>query len=377
MRLPSFNELFPEQYAIYNSPTDASILVVGPPGSGKTSMAIWRALLLVGPEHQKSVVLITRNRLLSAVAEQLARDGDGDGDGADIHSTTMHTYFSKEYYQRFKENVPTSPYDNYEYDWNEILRKYGELNVQPDLDHLIVDEGQNVPLGFIQWALRFKARAVSIFADEHQSTSNSGCKISDLAKEGFSEAFVLTTNHRNTQEISNVIAHFHSDRRLPVATPRRGGGYDRPNLMPIQTWGQLADVVARRLSNRAESIGVIVFNIAHVDIVKKLITERLPQARVDSYIYTDKPGAETAIQMRDHGVTVLSGESAIGLEFDTLYLQDLSRSLPTLEPIQKRRLYMLCARARDKLVLVDGPICVGVLDAKQLTSLPTDPILER
>ncbi|WP_122581327.1 AAA family ATPase [Pseudomonas viridiflava] len=373
MRLPSFTELFPEQYAILDSPTDESILVVGPPGSGKTSMAIWRACLLVSPEHQKEVVLITRNRLLSSVADQLAIENDG----AEIHSTTMHTYFSKDYYSRFGDKAPTMLYDSYEYNWETILRQYGEADIQPDLDHLIIDEGQNLPLGFVQWALRYKARAVSIFADEHQSTSSSGCRISDLADEGFQKSHILTMNHRNTQEIGDVIAHFHSDRRLPAAAPRRGGGYDRPNLIPIDSWENLADVISRRLNNRAESIGVIVFNTAHVEIIADLLRRRLPLARVDSYKNTDASGAENAIQMRRDGITVLSGESAIGLEFDTLYLQDLSRSLPTLEPIQKRRLYMLCARARDKLVLVNGPISVGLLNKAQLTSLPPDPILER
>lgn len=373
MRLPSFHELFPEQYAIYDHPADESMLVVGPPGSGKTSMAIWRARLLVGPEYQREVVLITRNRLLSAVAEKLAKEDGGE----DIKSATMHSYFSQEYSARFKELVPKLANDNFEYDWEKILKKYADFDVKPDLDHLIVDEGQNVPLGFIQWALRYKARAISIFADEHQSTISAGCQVSDLAAEGFADTFVLTMNHRNTQEIGDVIAHFHSDRRLPAAVPRRGNGFDTPSMIPVASWGSLVDIVARRLDNRAESIGVIVYKTDHIDMVAGLLRERLPNARVDSYKHTDRPGAEDAIQMRDHGVTVLSGESAIGLEFDTLYLQDLTRSLPPLEPLQKRRLYMLCARARDKLVLVNGPVGVGTLDVSQLTSLPPAPILER
>lgn len=373
MRLPSFNELFPEQYAVYNSPVDDSIIVVGPPGSGKTSMAIWRARLLVGPEYQRQVVLITRNRLLSAVAEQLARENDG----AEIRSITMHSYFTKDYFQRFGENAPTVPHDSYEFNWDEVLRKYEERQVCPDLDHLIIDEGQNLPSGFIQWAVRFKARAVSVFADENQSTSGSGCRISDLATAGFKDVLVLKTNHRNTQEIAEVIAYFHSDRRLPAATPRRGSGFDRPNLIKVGTWDNLAETVATRWENRAEAIGVIVFNTLHVERIAELLRQRLPQARVDSYVNTDAPGAEKAIQMRDHGITVLSGESAIGLEFDTLYLQDLTRSLPPVEPLQKRRLYMLCARARDKLVLVNGPLGCGILSSSQLTSLPPNPILER
>ena len=72
MRLPSFNDLFPEQRLVYTQAPDRSILVVGPPGSGKTSTAIWRARILSLPPLSRSVVLVTRNRLLTVLAAQLA-----------------------------------------------------------------------------------------------------------------------------------------------------------------------------------------------------------------------------------------------------------------------------------------------------------------
>lgn len=371
MHLPSFNDLIPEQHDVYDYPPDKSVLVVGPPGSGKTSMAIWRARLLVSPELHRSVVLVTRNRLLAAVALQLAKEHEG----ADIHSTTMHSYISKDYYQKFGEYAPKL--QEYSFDWPKILDKYEQSNAAHDLDHLIIDEGQNLPIGFIVWAVRFKAKAVSVFADENQSTHEGGCHVKDLRAAGFNNALVLTVNHRNTQEIADVIAHFHKDRALPVATPRRGAGFDRPQLMAVATWEALADTIVARLQNRAESVGVIVYQVAHVQHMAQLLRERMPHARVDSYVNTDGAGAESAIQMRDPGVTIISGESAIGLEFHTLYLQDLYRSLPITEAIQARRLYMLCARARDKLVLVNGPLGVGQLSPLQLTSLPPNHILDQ
>lgn len=378
MKLPSITELIPEQRDIYDALPDSSILVVGPPGSGKTSIAIWRACLLVSPELKRSVVLVTRNRLLTAVAEQLARENEG---GAEIRAITMHRYILKDYFSYFKEFAPKKHLnDPYDLDWEAILKKYETANIKPTLDHLIVDEGQNLPIEFIIWAVRFKAKSISIFADEDQSTTKGGCRIVDLNQAGFTEALLLTVNHRNTQEIADVIAHFHAPgSALPPAAPRRGGGFDRPNLMPVASWEGLADTVTARLTNRAESIGVIVFRACHVEKLAVLLKQRLPAARIDSYTSDSDPGAEKAIQMRDYGVTILSGESAIGLEFDTLYLQDIFRSLPTspLDPVRARRLYMLCARARDKLVLVNGPVITEKLTNTQLTSLPPHPILDR
>lgn len=368
MRLPSFNDLIPEQLAVYERSPDSSMLVVGPPGSGKTSMAIWRARLLVGPGFHRNVVLVTRNRLLAAVAGQLARENDGSA----IHATTMNSLISNNYHTRFGRFIPQrSPF---EYKWENILCEYEEAGAEPTYDHMIIDEGQNLPPAFFHWAVRFGARAVSVFADEDQTTIGVGSKITDLQAAGFNEVLPLLVNHRNTEEIVNVIEHFHTQRVVPRGTPSRGRSGDLPRLMVVSTWAELADTVAARLRNRGESIGVIVYRKDDVTKVASLLRQRLGDSRVDAYTSDADQGTERAIRIRDNGVTVISSESAIGLEFDTLYLQDLSRSLPVSQAIDNRRLYMLCARARDNLILVNGP---EALSMSQLTSLPPPTTLER
>jgi superfamily I DNA/RNA helicase len=64
----------------------------------------------------------------------------------------------------------------------------------------------------------------------------------------------------------------------------------------------------------------------------------------------------------------------IGLEFDTVFLLDLHRSLPCARADDHRRMYMLCARARDALLLIDwSPYLTG----RQLAALPAPPVLVR
>ncbi|KPW60154.1 hypothetical protein ALO82_200178 [Pseudomonas syringae pv. broussonetiae] len=105
-----------------------------------------------------------------------------------------------------------------------------------------------------------------------------------------------------------------------------------------------------------------------------MLQKELPSSRIDAYTSKNKSGSEKNIQLMTPGVTVLTGESAIGLEFETVYLQDLARSLPCAQPDQYRRLYMLCARARDNLALIDGP---SALTASQYDSLPDKILLLR
>jgi superfamily I DNA/RNA helicase len=368
MRLPSFNELYDEQRNVFLRNPDDSILVVGPPGSGKTSTALWKASILAGPAYNRRVVLVTKNRLLAALATQISQDQGGQP----VESVTMATFLAQAYWGRFGQYVPQwSPFN---YIWEQIIEAYGAAGVQPEIDHLLIDEGQNLPVQFFVWARRFMARAVSVFADEDQTTDGGGCQVAQLRDAGFTEVLPLTINHRNTQEIANLVEHFHVNRTLPPLPARRGRSGEAPRLVSLADWGTLAHAVATRYRNRGGSIGVIVYLKADVERLHELISGLLGDVRVDRYTSDAHPGAEDAIRMRDPGVTVLSSESAIGLEFDTVFVQDLCRSLPMRSMIDYRRMYMLCARARDTLVLVNGPVA---LDGAQLAALPPPPTLER
>lgn len=367
MRLPSFTELLDEQKNVFFRNPDDSILVVGPPGSGKTSTALWKARVLSGEGYARSVTVVTRNRLLAALATQISQDHGG----VPVQSTTMATLLSQDYHSRFGHFVPQYPPFNYL--WDKIIPAYAQAQVQPSIDHLIVDEGQNLPAQFFVWA-RYIARAVSVFADENQTTDGQGCQIADLQQAGFNVVLPLTINHRNTQEIADLVEQFHVRRFLPHLPAKRGRSYDAPRLVPINTWNALAEQVAARFRNRAESIGVILFHQNDIEHMAALMRSLLVGVRVDCYTSKLEPQAEDAILMREPGITILSGESATGLEFETVFLQDLARSLPFQSDLDYRRLYMLCARARDALVLVNGP---SPLNEAQLRALPQSPILER
>lgn len=176
MRLPSFNDLLDEQKDVFLRNPDDSILVVGPPGSGKTSTALWKASILAGPPYSRRVVLVTRNRLLAALATQISQDQGGPP----VESLTMSSFMTQDYSRRFGRYAPQwSPFN---YVWEQIIREYEAAAVQPAIDHLLVDEGQNLPVHFFVWARRFMARAMSVFADEDQTTDGNGCQVAQLTQ---------------------------------------------------------------------------------------------------------------------------------------------------------------------------------------------------
>ncbi|MNX73609.1 Viral (Superfamily 1) RNA helicase [compost metagenome] len=369
MRLPTFQNLSEEQLLIYEYAPDAPLFVLGPPGSGKTTMAIWRARYLATAPLNRNVTVLTRNRLLVATAGQMAR---GDVDRRQVDTATMHQFSSRAYYEKFGRCIP-EPLP-FVYNWEQAIADYAAIRHIPTLDHLIIDEAQNLPIGFIRWAVQFGAKVVTVFADEDQTTLAEHSTVRDICAAGMPQPRRLTKNFRNGEEIASLMEQFHIDGILPPARVTQGRMNEQPRLLQISTWDMLVADVVQRYRNQRYSIGVIVDSHASIRTVVELLKAALPTVRIDFYASNLPAKAEHAIVTRAPGVTVLTSESAIGLEFDAAYVQDLSSQLPPNDRAKHRRLYMLCARAQRSLILVDGPTR---LTAAQLASLPDERYLAR
>lgn len=359
MRLPRLDDLIGEQLAVYEMAPDQPLFVVGPPGSGKTSLAVFRCHYL--RERERQSVLVTRNRMLSTLASQLGAP-----------ASTMHTLVSTAYSQRFGKLAPEPI--RYQYDWRQIVVDYAADNAPPTWDHMVIDEGQNLPKGFFRWASPFGARYATVFADEDQTTDAQRSTLADIRAAGFPDPIRLTVNHRNTVQIAALAEHFHQSAVLaPGTVPSRRVG-EKPRLETVASWEAFADQVALRSANRGGSIGVIVHSRNDVTHMRRLLAARIRAGtRLDAYTSAYPEGAQQ-IRILQPGITVLTSESVIGLEFDAVYLQDLSRSLPCQTLDDHRRMYMLCARAREALTLVNGP---SALTPDQIAALPGSAILDR
>ena len=278
MKLPLLSELEVEQLDVYTHPANKSVIVVGPPGSGKTSLAIWRALFVA--RQGQNVVLITRNRMLAAMARQLASEGEGGS----FVTTTMQSFVWQDCIEAIKE-PPNGGNGDYTIDWPKISKKFRAQGVKRRIDHLIVDEGQNLPAGFFLWANEFCSPTMSIFADEHQTTVNEGSTMQDLRKLGIPDWLRLMFNHRNTEEIARLSGWFHKDRMLPQTIARRGSSGDVPRVIEVvgSAWDDLAQMAADRLSNVGGSIGIITYEQNDVEAIYAAIRNVAPGLRVDRY----------------------------------------------------------------------------------------------
>ena len=369
MRLPTWEELEtqPEQLAVLEHPLDRSLFVVGPPGSGKTVLAVHRARSAAQAGRPRLVAIVTFNRMLRRLLRLMNADHD-------VNAYTMHSFVGDHYRGRTNSSeVPTFPDDWHKYDWEKILDTLSEHpRSSPNRQHLLVDEGQDLPESFFRYASRHVSRVLHVFADEDQAIRGDRCTLEQIKNAAsLPDPVILTRNHRNTPEIARLAEHFHGG-RLPAATVLRSSSAEIPRLVCSQSLEATVIRVSNWFRNRGGSIGVIFAQKQLGRDLHAMLSRKLSNSRVD--VYDSDLKNEDSIDVLASGVTILNKESVKGQEFDTVFVVELDRFIPFSNESERRAMYMMCTRARDNLFLVHGP---ADLSSAALAALPSQDVLER
>jgi superfamily I DNA/RNA helicase len=361
MRLPAYEELIPEQLRVMDYPLDRPLFVAGPPGSGKTVLAIRRAG--AASDGDSVVALVTFNKMLRRLATLLS-------EGGPIHRT-MHKFAWHDYVDRTGMPPDFQIFDSYAYDWPKMIESVrGQQHSQAKWDHVVVDEGQDLPEGFFQYLNQHAAVVMSVFADEEQALRERKTTLNKIrAAADLPQPILLTENHRNRPEIAALAEHFHRG-ELPATMTRRAPIGQRPRLMR-NSEESTVDFISTWFETRGATVGIVVDRNDVAERIHRELLRRLPTRRID--IYTSQRNNEDTIALLDEGVTILNKESVKGQEFDTLFILQLERFVPCVTDERARAMYMMCARARDYLFLVHSAPLSRAAEA----ALPGPDILER
>jgi superfamily I DNA/RNA helicase len=361
MRLPAFLELIPEQLRVMECPVDQPLFVAGPPGSGKTVLAVRRAG--AASDGDNAVALVTYNRMLRRLATLLSEEGP-------VHKT-MHAFAWRDYEDRTGNRPHRSAFDTYEYDWSKMIASLqGHRNSTATWDHVVVDEGQDLPEGFFRYLNQHAAVVLTVFADEEQALRRRKTSLSEIrAAANLPDPMLLKENHRNRPEIAALAQHFHIG-AMPATMTRRPRIGQRPRLM-MSSEADTVEFIRTWFENRGGNVGIVVDRNEVGERIHSELSRRLPARRID--IYISGKYHEDTIALLDEGVTILNKESVKGQEFDTLFILQLERFIPCLTEEMSRAMYMMCARARDYLFLMHVP----PLSSAAQAALPGPNILER
>jgi superfamily I DNA/RNA helicase len=363
MNLPTWDELQRDsaQLAVLEYPLDEALFVAGPPGSGKTVLAVKRAQMLA--EHGAPATIVTFNRMLPRLADLL-------NNGAPS-ARTMHSFVWRDYIRRAGPPPPSSGESSFDYDWPKMLETLAARARLPMEGHLIIDEGQDLAEGFFRYARIHAARVLTVFADDDQALGDRRTTLEQIGvAANLPNPRLLQSNHRNAPEIARVAEHFHAG-RLPAGDVHRRPIAMRPRLVQTPGRNATAEMIATWLRNRGGSVGVIVVSNPLGTSLQELLRARLPGRRIDRYDHGLRN--EDSINVNEDGITILNRESVKGQEFDSVFVLELDQLLPWRTDTMRRVLYMICARARDYLTLVYGP---SPLSAGAVSQLPGPDILE-
>lgn len=382
MRFPSLSDLDREQRKIYGeAPGDGAILVVGPPGTGKTVMAFHRAQKQKALGQKPQVIMF--NRVLRQYTSTRSNVA------ADVPVKTMNQWVYNWWKRAAKQaRLPSLNGNSYDIDWTTIcsdaLAKLANPNGQSAFDwggqsafdwgHLLIDEGQDFPptmyttLGLIQNQLANKGvnTQITVFADDNQRLQiDKNSRVSDIRDNLFIKGvanrnFTLRKNFRNTRPIAEFAAHFQVGNESGVAEfPEKEG--EIPQVVFATNDREVADFISRKAKlNPGKQIGVIVYGTSQLvkrtyNQLKSRIGEEGSGLRIQAYMNGDKTHTDESLDF-DSGntITVLHTQSAKGLEFDLVFFVGMERmSLDSSGFYNERMaLYVMSSRARSELYVV-------------------------
>jgi DNA helicase IV len=342
VKLPASQDLSKEQDLILYLELDGNYLVSGPPGTGKSVMALYRAQILTFDDREPAVLMYSK--VLQQYTEQAANEVDIAG-----YVTTFHKWFWHFWRGHYRTNPPALTSSSYDHDWAEIAQQF--MTNPPELGSLtdlIVDEGQDLSLGFFR-IVRFVAKNITVFADENQQLHDHNTTLREInAAIGASEHLELRRNYRNTAEIATVAAKYYSGTPTGIPDPpeRRG---DKPTLRRYTSVDDFVDFVARYAKARTNlTIGIACPNQSlQRSLFRKLDSRKLP---ISVQAYMANNPAHSTLSFETPAVTLVHYRSLKGLEFDTLFVPELQQV--TMDPTSastRMTFYVVMSRARDEL----------------------------
>lgn len=344
LQLPDFNALSAEQDDVLDLPLDSSVIVTGPPGTGKTIIAIWRAHMM--DKAGRPTLLLMYGKLLSTYTGAAVTSTGLDG-----VVSTYHSWFPRFYKESYGKPPPML--DRYTFDWAACRQEFMTSPIpKQQRRHIIVDEGQDMPRDFYL-ALSLVSSSMTILADENQRITNQQSTLDDIrAATNIGDTRTLMTNYRNARPIAEFAARFYTGLAsgIPSLPPESKGG-ERPTLSAHRNLNEsIQQLLTYERTFANQSIGVLLPYTKQVKSFYNRLSSKTKNP-VQGYL-SGQDGKAFTLDFSRPGIKLVTWASAKGLEFDAVFLPELQafRGDPREDGFLMQ-MYVLASRAKQRLFL--------------------------
>lgn len=347
-KLPGINDLNKDQDKVLRLPEKGKFLVVGGPGTGKSVVALLRALKY---HENNDYVFLTYNHVLNTFTKQLV--------DINLKSFTTLQWFYKLQFKLTRQFMPEI--EDYEPDYDEVITKFEDLELPPRSICIIIDEAQDMPPKFYESLLLLNISNFFIVADQNQQITEHNSSRQDLTVFlGINNEDVveLEHNYRNSHPIAFFAQHFYTDKAspLPKLPPKEEKPLDTPILYEYDHHEQCVEIILLEADkDNRKLIGVITATSELRDKLEMALLGldvKLSNAKPIISSYSREQKQSVNINFSNGGIVVLSDKSVKGIEFDVVYIiiddYDLNGND---HDVMKKRLYVMSSRAKEKLIL--------------------------
>jgi DNA helicase IV len=275
----------------------------------------------------------------------------------------MHWHLFKEYMPEVERFKP---------DYKILIKKIDELECEARTQHLIIDEGQDMPPPFYDALMHAGYENFFIVADQNQQITDDHSSREDLTIELELEpkdVIELKINYRNSYPIALFASHFYTDKASPPPDLPDRASLETPSLYTELTNENISTMIFREADkDDRKLIGVVVANDmmrdSYVNSMRNLDIA-LDNSHPVISTYSSKEKKSVSIDFSQGGIVILNDKSIKGLEFDIVYIiLDGFKVYNNDQTSMKKRLYVMSSRAIEKLTLVnsqDNPTVLSLL----------------